>query len=74
MAPLHGYGWKDLGKAVGQTVVNTMTNQTGALWVVTVLLGVIFFTDTHSVLYRWLGGLTHGLAHLCAIFIYWLVD
>jgi hypothetical protein len=75
MAPLHVYGWKDLGRAIEQTVINAMTNQTGALWVVTVLLGLIFFTDTHSVLYRWLGGLTHGLAHLCAIFfIGWAID
>jgi len=35
---------------------------------VSVLAGFVFFTDTHSRLYKWLGGLTHALAHYAALF------
>jgi len=75
MAPLHAYGvaqWRD---ALRQVLVSSMTNQTGALWVVTVLLALIFFTDTHSVVYRWIAGLIHGLTHLSVIFVAgWIID
>ncbi len=33
-----------------------------------VLGGFVFFTDTHSRLYKWLGGLSHAFAHYAALF------
>ena len=52
-----------------------MTNQTGALWVVTLLLAVVFFTGTHSVPYRLLAGPLHGFTHLTVIFVVgWAID
>ena len=38
-------------------------------WLVAVLIGFVFFTDTHSRLYRWLGGLSHGACHVVAAFL-----
>jgi len=75
LAPLSTYEWKDWYAALRQTMVSAMTNQTGALWIVALLLAVVFFTDTHSVVYRWVGGLVHGLTQLFAIFaVGWAID
>lgn len=38
-------------------------------WVVSLLGGFVMFTDTHSRLYRWAGGLLHGCTHLLATFV-----
>ena len=39
-----------------------------ALWCAALVLGILAFTDTHSRLYRVLGGLAHSSAHLLAMF------
>ena len=40
-----------------------------------VLIIFVIFTDTHSRIYRWLGGATHCLAHLvCIFYIAWGVS
>ena len=36
------------------------------LWLMMVVTGIVFFTDTHSRLYRLIGGSMHALAHLAA--------
>jgi hypothetical protein len=35
-------------------------------WVVTVALGVVFFTDTSRLWYRWTAGLVHAFSHIVA--------
>lgn len=35
-------------------------------WVVAVALGVVFFTDTSKLWYRWTAGLTHAFSHIAA--------
>jgi hypothetical protein len=39
------------------------------LWLLFVIAGLVFFTDTHSRTYRVLGGATHALAHLCCALV-----
>jgi hypothetical protein len=39
------------------------------LWLLFVIAGLVFFTDTHSRAYRVLGGATHALAHLFAALV-----
>lgn len=35
-------------------------------WVVTIALGVVFFTDTSKLWYRWTAGLVHAFSHIAA--------
>jgi hypothetical protein len=39
------------------------------LWIIAVVAGFVFFTDTHVKWYRLIGGITHALAHLGAAFL-----
>jgi hypothetical protein len=39
------------------------------LWLITFVVGFVFFTDTHMKWYRMLGGITHALSHLFAAFL-----
>jgi hypothetical protein len=39
------------------------------MWLVIFVAGLLFFTDTHSRVYRILGGGLHALAHLLAAFL-----
>lgn len=43
-------------------------NPLAGVWLILLIGGFIFFTDTHSTLYKWAGGFLHALAHLNAIF------
>lgn len=75
MAPLCSFGWSNVGGALRQSIISTMTSQTGALWIGLVLLALVLFTDTHKVFYRWAGGIVHGGFHLLAIFLLgWAID
>jgi hypothetical protein len=38
------------------------------LWILAVLAGFIFYADSEFPLFRWVGGIVHGLAHLTAAF------
>jgi hypothetical protein len=38
------------------------------IWLLVLIGGFIFFTDTHSTLYKWVGGFLHALAHINAMF------
>lgn len=49
----------------GQAIKN---NPVAAIWIILLALAFIFFTDTHSKIYKWSGGLLHVAAHLIAIF------
>ncbi|MCB0726060.1 MAG: metallophosphoesterase [Ignavibacteriae bacterium] len=39
-----------------------------ALWLLTIFIIFITFTDTHSTIYKWIGGTLHFTAHLICIF------
>ncbi|MEO7329225.1 MAG: metallophosphoesterase, partial [Minicystis sp.] len=53
-----------LSSGVSLALHELAAHPSGLVWVVGVLLGFVVFTDTHKTFYKWLGGLTHGVAHL----------
>ncbi|MBE2226423.1 MAG: metallophosphoesterase [Ignavibacteria bacterium] len=50
-----------------QTLRAFLVNPVAALWLGAVAAGFVFFTDTHSKWYKWLGGLTHFFMNLFSI-------
>lgn len=48
----------------GQTVRAFVLNPVAALWLGLIAAGFVFFTDTHSKFYKWLGGLSHFFLNL----------
>jgi Calcineurin-like phosphoesterase len=58
-----------LGGAVW-AVFRALVGRPGAVFlVVLVPAAFVLFTDTHSLVYRWIAGLTHGFSHLTATFL-----
>jgi hypothetical protein len=55
-------------EALYQTGEQLLRSPSASFWVMGVLAMFVLFTDTHSTKYRFIGGLSHGLAHLIAIF------
>lgn len=51
-----------LASALGVAVRDPVSG----LWLMAVVAGLVFFTDTHSRAYRWIGGGLHAVAHLVA--------
>lgn len=50
--------------------LNQLVNEPLAtLTIIFMLFALAFFTDTNSKIYKWVGGILHGLAHLGAIFL-----
>jgi hypothetical protein len=52
----------------GQTIKSFVLNPVAALWLGIIAMLFLFFTDTHSKLYRWIGGFSHFFLHLFSIF------
>ena len=62
----------DLGDAIELTAQAFSRNPALTLWVLLLMAALVTFNDTHSRLYRWLGGLAHASAHwLCMFAIGW---
>jgi hypothetical protein len=40
-----------------------------SFWALLMLGAWVFFTDTHSTVYKWCAGATHGFSHLAAVFV-----
>jgi hypothetical protein len=57
-----------LADAVWLTAGAFRRNPSLTLWVAGVVIALVTFTDTHSLVYRWLGGLAHAGAHWSAMF------
>ena len=62
--PAAGSPFDRLSSAISHGLHEIAEHPSGLVWVVAVLLGFVVFTDTHKPFYKWLGGLTHGAAHL----------
>ncbi len=45
-----------------------LRNPLTGVWLIMLIGGFIFFTDTHSKIYKWAGGFLHALTHISAIF------
>jgi Calcineurin-like phosphoesterase len=62
-------GLRDICEALGKVLYATSSNPTTLLWVSAIVISMVLFTETHSTSYRILGGLSHALAHLIAVFL-----
>jgi hypothetical protein len=51
-----------------QTLNAFVLNPLATLWLVVLAAGFVFFTDTHSTFYKWVGGLAHFFANLFCMF------
>ena len=58
----------DLPTALGATLNATVRDPLNGMWLVAIIGGFIFFTDTHIRSWRILGGASHALMHLAAAF------
>lgn len=67
-ADLGRFGWSEIGRAVSAAALEVLRKPLAGFWVMAILLLFFLFTDTHSRVYRIVGGLAHGLAHLTALF------
>jgi hypothetical protein len=59
----------DLPTALGATINAGVRDPLNGMWLIAIIGGFIFFTDTHVRSWRILGGAFHALAHLAAAFI-----
>lgn len=57
----------NLREFLGQTIKAFYINPVAALWLGAVAAGFVFFNDTHSKLYKWIGGLVHFFMNLVSI-------
>jgi hypothetical protein len=55
--------------ALGSALRAAMREPVYGLWLLVVVAGLVFFTDTHSRLYRLVGGTLHAVSHLFAAFL-----
>jgi hypothetical protein len=58
----------EIGQAVSTALLDVLNKPLAGFWVMAIALLFFLFTDTHSTVYRIVGGLAHGVAHLCALF------
>jgi hypothetical protein len=58
-----------LGDAFSSSLRVAVRDPLCGLWLLFVIAGLVFFTDTHSRAYRVLGGASHALAHLFAALV-----
>lgn len=57
-----------VGEFIDQTVRAFVLNPVAALWLGLLGVGFVFFTDTHSKIFKWVGGLGHYFLNLFSIF------
>ena len=59
----------DVEGAFGRVFAALIQSPAAVFWVFAVIGAFLFFTDTHSRVYRWVAGIAHGLTHLTATFV-----
>src|SRR5688572_32014692 len=59
----------DLPTALAAAINAAIRDPLNGMWLVTIVAGFIFFTDTHVRSWRILGGASHALLHLAAAFM-----
>jgi hypothetical protein len=65
---LSTYGPSDFSTALQMTITAVLGDPYRGIWILAAFVGILFFTDTRSPRFRYLGGGLHALAHLTAIF------
>lgn len=68
IAPIGQYGLKDFWTVLEIVLWTPVKQPLAFFWLAAILVGFIFFTDTHSKIYRWIAGPLHGIAHLAGVF------
>lgn len=68
MADVGRYGAVEIWPALKATFNAAIVNPFAVFWILAIIVGFVFFTDTHSKRYRWTAGPIHGLSHLMAAF------
>lgn len=68
MADVGKFGIAEIIPAIKTTLHAAMVDPFAVFWILAIFVGFLFFTDTHSKVYRWTAGPIHGLAHLAATF------
>ena len=58
----------DLGIVSGSVILSMLTSTPTLFLVLATIIGFVFFTDTHSTIYRIIMGGLHGIAHVLAAF------
>jgi hypothetical protein len=58
-----------VAEALALTVRAFSRNPGLTLWVATFTVTLVLVTDTHSRLYKWIGGLTHAVVHWACLFV-----
>jgi len=69
MTDLSQFGVRDTWPAVKTAIHASISKPAPVFWIGAVFFGFVFFTDTHSKVYRWIAGPIHGLAHLACTFV-----
>jgi hypothetical protein len=62
------------GTVLATALYSILNGRTALYWVLLIIVGFFFFTDTHSRLYRFLMGGAHALGHITAAFAVALVS
>jgi hypothetical protein len=62
-------GVRDVGRVMYLVAAGILNSQIALLWGLLLVLGFLFFTDTHDLRFKRWGGLTHAAAHLIASFL-----
>ncbi len=57
------------GQALHSALIAALREPVYGMWLVAFVAGLVFFTDTHSRVYRVIGGGVHAIAHLLAAFL-----
>jgi len=57
------------GHALHSALISALREPVYGMWLVAFVAGLMFFTDTHSRVYRVIGGGIHAIAHLFAAFL-----
>ena len=78
-ADIAGLGLRDIGEAVDRVLCAVLGEPTALAWVLIVVAGMVLVSDRHSRRFRILGGISHALVHLGALFFLgwgaaWLVE
>ncbi len=69
MADIGPYSLHQLIPALHATLRAALQSPIAPFWGLALFGGIVLFTDSSSRLFRWVGGITHGLAHLAICFV-----
>lgn len=69
LADLGQFSFSNIPEAIRLASLAVFTKPVALFWVLLIIIGFIFFTETHSRVYRWIAGPIHATSHLFAVLI-----